>query len=144
MNMLPKDVETRLRDSFARQSMMTTLGARLLSVGPGRCEIEAPILPGVRQQHGVGHAGLTFSIGDSAAGYAALTMLPEDSEVMTAEIKINLLAPAAGDRLIARGEAVKTGRRLSVVRAEVFAETDGKEKLIALLQGTMMPVPPPR
>ena len=131
----------RVRDSFARQSMMETLGARIVSVAPGRCEVAAPILPGACQQHGVGHAALTFALGDTAAGYAALTMLPPGCEVMTAEIKINLLAPAAGDRLIARGEAVKTGRRLSVVRAEVFAETGGTEKLIALLQGTMIPVP---
>lgn len=140
-SMLPEAVETRLRESFGRQTMMQTLGARLTSIAPGRVEIVAPILPSVRQQHGVGHAGLTFAIGDSAAGYAALTMMPEDQEVMTAEIKINLLSPAAGDRLIARGEAVKTGRRLSVVRAEVYAETNGKEKLIALMQGTMIPVP---
>lgn len=139
--MLPKDVETRIRQSFARQSLMVTLGATLAALAPGRCEIEAPILPGARQQHGVGHAGLTFSLGDTAAGYAALSLMPPDREVLTAEIKINLLAPAVGDRLIARGEAVKTGRRLSVVRAEVFAETDGKETLIALLQGTMVPVP---
>ncbi|GHE04705.1 phenylacetic acid degradation protein [Defluviimonas sp. 20V17] len=135
------DFARRVQESFARQTMMQTLGARVVSVAPGRCEIAAPILPGARQHHGVGHAALTFALGDTAAGYAALTLLPPGNEVMTAEIKINLLAPAAGDRLIARGEAVKTGRRLSVVRAEVFAETDGAEKLIALLQGTMIPVP---
>ncbi|WP_233192647.1 PaaI family thioesterase [Acidimangrovimonas sediminis] len=134
------EMDARIRASFHRQTMMTTLGAELVSVAPGRCEIAAPILPGVRQQHGAGHAGLSFALGDSAAGYAALTLLSPGQEVMTAEIKINLLSPALGDRLIARGEAIRSGRRLSVVRAEVFAETGGIEKLIALLQGTMVPV----
>ncbi|MFC2966480.1 PaaI family thioesterase [Acidimangrovimonas pyrenivorans] len=134
------DTESRVRSSFARQTMMQTFGAEIAALAPGRCEIVAPVLPLARQQHGVGHAGLAFSLGDSAAGYAALTLMPAEQEVMTAEIKINLLAPAAGDRLIARGEVVKAGRRLTVVRADVFAETAGKEKLIAILQGTMVPV----
>ena len=98
--MTPQEI-ARIRDSFAAQSMMQTLGAELCDVSKGLIRIEAPILPGTRQQQGFGHAGLTFSIGDSAAGYAALTTLPLDTEVVTAEIKINLLAPARGDRLIA-------------------------------------------
>ncbi|MFV8559519.1 PaaI family thioesterase [Sulfitobacter sp. SBS6] len=131
----------RIRDSFAAQSMMQTLGAELSDVSKGLIRIEAPILPGTRQQQGFGHAGLTFSIGDSAAGYAALTALPLESEVVTAEIKINLLAPARGDRLIAIGKVVKPGKRLCVVTAEVFAQTGDQQVLIALLQGTMVPVP---
>ena len=138
--MTPQEI-ARIRDSFAAQSMMQTLGAELSHVSKGLIRIEAPILPGTRQQQGFGHAGLTFSIGDSAAGYAALTTLPLDTEVVTAEIKINLLAPARGDRLIAIGKVVKPGKRLCVVTAEVFAQTGDQQVLIALLQGTMVPVP---
>jgi uncharacterized protein (TIGR00369 family) len=94
----------------------------------------------VRQQQGFGHAGLTFSIGDSAAGYAALSLLSPDLDVLTAEIKINLLAPARGDLLIATGRVIKPGRRLMVVSAEVMAQDGDKMTLIAILQGTMVPV----
>lgn len=131
----------RIQESFATQSMMQTLGAALIEISPGLVRIAAPIVPGARQQQGFGHAGLTFSIGDSAAGYAALTMLPLNSEVVTAEIKINLLAPARGDRLVATGRVVKPGKRLCVVTSEVHIEQDGTSKLIAILQGTMVPVP---
>ena len=131
----------RIRRSFAAQSMMKTLGAKIVEIGKGSVRIDAPILPIALQQQGFGHAGLTFSIGDSAAGYAALTTLPLDSEVVTAEIKVNLLAPARGDRLIATGRVIKPGKRLVVVTAEVHAEADGVSTLVALLQGTMVPVP---
>lgn len=131
----------RISESFSRQSMMATLGATLEAVGPGTCRIAAPIVEGARQQQGFGHAALTFALGDSAAGYAALTMLDADVEVLTAEIKINLLAPAAGQRLVAEGRVIKPGRRLVVVQSDVFAETDGARRHIAALQGTMVPVP---
>ncbi|TMM55240.1 PaaI family thioesterase [Sulfitobacter sabulilitoris] len=131
----------RIHDSFASQTMMQTLGAEVIHIGSGEVRISAPILPGTRQQQGFGHAGLTFSIGDSAAGYAALSVLPLEQDVLTAEIKINLLAPARGDRLVATGRVIKPGRRLIVVSAEVHAEADGASTLIALLQGTMVPVP---
>ena len=131
----------RIHTSFDAQSMMATLGARLSEVSHGNVKIEAPILPGALQQQGFGHAGLTFSIGDSAAGYAALTSLPLDMEVVTGEIKINLIAPARGEKLIAIGKLVKPGKRLCVVTSEVFAVENGQEKLIAILQGTMVPVP---
>ena len=140
---LDPDRDRAVRDSFAAQSLMATLGARITTLAPGTAVIEAPILPGARQQHGYAHAGLTFALGDSAAGYAALTTMPAGSEVLTAEIKINLLAPGTGDRLIATGRVVKPGRRLVVVTAEVEAERDGARRLIALLQGTMVTVPPP-
>lgn len=133
-------IAEKIRASFARQSMMETLGASLAGIEPGRVIIEAPILPGSRQQQGFAHAGLTFSLGDTAAGYAALTMLPPEAEVLTAEIKLNLLAPGKGDLLRATGQVVKPGRRLVVVTAEVHAIEDGRETLIALLQGTMVPV----
>jgi uncharacterized protein (TIGR00369 family) len=131
----------RIEESFAKQSMMTTLDARLAALAEGRAEIQAPILPGSRQQHGYAHAGLTFAIGDSAAGYAALTTMPDDHEVLTAEMKINLLAPGAGDMLIARGRVIKPGRRLVVVQADVFARSGESERHIALLTGTMIPMP---
>lgn len=135
------DAIARIHQSFAAQSMMATLGAEMVEVSSGLVRIKSPILSGSRQQQGFGHAGLTFSIGDSAAGYAALTMLPLDNEVVTAEIKINLLAPAKGDWLIATGKVVKPGKRLCVVTSQVHAVSKGKETLIAILQGTMVPVP---
>ena len=135
------DLTTRIRASFDRQAMMATLGATLDAVAPGAVTIAAPILPLATQQHGYGHAALPFAIGDSAAGYAALTVLPEGAEVVTAEIRIHLLAPAVGDRLVARGRVVKPGRRLIVVMSEVFAVTGDAERQIALLTGTMVPVP---
>ncbi|WP_298919702.1 PaaI family thioesterase [uncultured Roseobacter sp.] len=137
---MDESATNRIHKSFAAQSMMTTLGAQIQSVRTGEVVIAAPILPGTRQQQGFGHAGLTFSIGDSAAGYAALTTLPLDAEVVTAEIKINLLAPAIGEELRATGRVVKPGRRLIVVTSEVHALRDGDEVLIAVLQGTMVPV----
>ena len=142
---LAAELAARIRASFARQSLMTSFRATITDLAPGRCEITAPILPHARQQHDVGHAGLTFALGDTAAGYAALSLMPEGAEVMTAEMKINLLAPAAGDRLVATGRVVKTGHRLSVVTAEVVAEFDAPSRtpgrrLIAILQGTMVPV----
>ena len=133
-------IEDRSRDSFARQTMMETLGARLDSVAEGRVVITAPILPSSLQQQGAGHAGLAFSIGDSAAGYSALTTMPEGAEVMTVEMKINLMSPALGDRLVAEGRVIRGGRRIVVVAADVFAEKDGARKHVAMLQGTMIPV----
>lgn len=137
---MPSKTESRIRESFSAQSMMVTLGATLESAGDGRSEIHAPILPGSRQQHGFAHAGLTFAIGDSAAGYAALSVMPEGHEVLTTEMKINLLAPARGEELIARGRVIKPGRKLVIVQADVFAREDGRETHVALLTGTMIPV----
>ena len=134
-------LRTRIQASFDRQLMMSTFGAQLDDVAPGTATLSAPILPGSRQQQGFAHAALTFGLGDSAAGYAALTTIPEDQEVVTAEIKINLIAPARGDRLIARGRVIKPGRRLIVVTSEVASVSNGDETLVAILQGTMVPVP---
>ena len=133
-------IETRIRESFDKQTMMQTLGAAMDSVTEGRVVITAPILPTSLQQQGAGHAGLAFSIGDSAAGYSALTMMPDGAEVMTVEMKINLMAPAIGDRLVAEGRVVRAGRRIVVVAADVFAEVNGARKHVAMMQGTMIPV----
>ena len=130
----------RIRDSFARQSLMTTLGAEMTEIGEGTVTIEAPILPIALQQHGFGHAGLTFSIGDSAAGYAALTLMPDEAEVMTVEMKINLLRPCAGQRLTATGRVLKPGRKVFVVSSDIYAENDGKVVQIATMLGTMIPM----
>lgn len=133
--------QDRIQNSFAAQSLMQTLDARLEQVAPGKVEISAPISARVLQQHGYAHAGLTFAIGDSAAGYAALSLMPEDQEVLTTEMGIHLLSPAAGERLVARGAVIRPGRRLFVVEAKVFALADGAEKQIALMTGTMIPMP---
>lgn len=130
----------RIAESFARQSLMATLQAELVAVAPGRVVIAAPLLPGFRQQQGAGHAGVTFALGDTAAGYAALSRMPEGREVLTVEMKINLLAPATGRRLVATGEVLRAGRRLVVVRAGVMAERDGATVAVAELLGTMIPV----
>ncbi|MET4128148.1 PaaI family thioesterase [Roseovarius sp. MBR-6] len=134
--------EARIHQSFGAQSMMATLGARLVGVERGQVRIEAPILPGSRQQHGFAHAGLTFAIGDSAAGYAALSMMPEGHEVLTTEMKIHLLAPATGDLLVATGRVIRPGRRLVIVQADVHALKDGRESHVALMTGTMIPLAP--
>ncbi len=126
----------RIYQSFERQTMMQTLGAQLGEVRAGYVEIIAPILPGSQQQHGYAHAALIFAIGDSAAGYAALSVMGEEFEVLTAEMKINLLAPGRDGPLRAVGNVEKSGRRLIIVRADVF---DGEVK-VALMQGTMVPV----
>ncbi|MDO9412329.1 MAG: PaaI family thioesterase [Pseudolabrys sp.] len=119
---------------------MTTLGATLIDATPGSVEIALKPSDAVSQQHGFVHAGAVAAIADSAAGYAALTLMPLDAGVLTAEFKINLLAPAAGDRIIARGKVIKAGRTLVLAQAEVFAEKAGKERLVALLTATLMTV----
>jgi uncharacterized protein (TIGR00369 family) len=135
-------IAPHLAASFERQGMMKTFGAMLLSCADGRCEIEAPILALASQQHGYGHAALPFGLADSAMGYAALSTLSADREVVTAEIKVNLMSPSVGDALIARARVIKPGKRLIVVLGEVFARSDGAERQVALLTGTLVPVDP--
>ena len=132
--------EERIRSSFAKQGLMTTLGAVLEHIAPGQVEIAIRPTPALSQQHGFTHAGAVSAIADSAAGYAALTVMPVGTGVLTTEFKINFLAPAAGDRIVARGRVVKAGRTLTVAQSEVFAERAGQEKLIALLTATIMTV----
>lgn len=138
--MTREELQQRIRSSFAKQGLMTTLGATLGNVSPGMVEIELRPNPAISQQNGFVHAGAVSAIADSAAGYAALSLMPADAGVLTAEFKINLLAPATGDRIIARGRVVKAGRTLTLGQAEVFADTGGQEKLIALLTATFMAV----
>ncbi len=134
------DFEARVRESFARQGLMVTLGASLIRVSPGLVEITLPTSIAVSQQHGFVHAGALASIADSAAGYAALTLMPPGAGVLTAEFKINLLAPGIGERMTARGRVIKAGRTLTLAQTDVFAFHEGREKQIALLTATLMAV----
>jgi len=136
--MSPEKQQERVRASFAKQGLMTTLGATLESVSPGMVEILVSPNPAILQQHGFVHGGVVSAIADSAAGYAALSLMPADTGVLTTEFKINFLAPAAGERILARGRLVKAGRTLTLAQAELFAKTREQEKLIALLTATLM------
>jgi uncharacterized protein (TIGR00369 family) len=129
------DWEARVKASFALQGLMTTLNAELLGLAPGQCTIRSTYGDGLGQQHGYFHAGVASAIGDSACGYAASTLAPPDGEVLTAEFKINLLAPAKGRELVATAEVVRSGRRLSVCLARIVVDPDiagGRECAIML------------
>jgi len=132
----------RTRESFARQAAMATLGATLESVDPGRVVLVMAHRDTLTQQHGFIHAGMVAAALDSACGYAAFTLMPDDAAVLTIEFKINLLAPAAGPRFRFDGEVVKAGRTISVVdgRAFQFDEAGQREKLIATMTATVMTV----
>lgn len=135
---LDPDFERRVRASFARQAAMGLIGATMTAVEPGRCTIELPARADLTQQHGFVHGGIVAMIADSAGGYAAFTLMPADASVLTVEYKINMLAPAKGERLIATGCVVKPGRTLSIVRADVFASDGARETLVAAMQQTLM------
>jgi uncharacterized protein (TIGR00369 family) len=130
----------RVQESFDRQGLMRLLGAELIHVSPGQVKITLPRRPEVSQQHGYVHAGATSAIADSAGGYAALTMMPMTSDVLTVEYKLNLVAPAAGDHLEAIGSVLKSGRTLSVCRLEVFAVQGVERKLVAAGQQTLISI----
>ncbi len=128
----------RVRASFDRQTAMHLIQATLPVVEHGRTEIHLPHWQGIEQQHGFVHGGVVGMIADSAAGYAAMTMVSPAASVLTVEYKMNLVAPADGETLIARGQVVRSGRTLIVTKAEVFAVKDGRETLCALMQQTIM------
>ena len=128
----------RVRESFARQLVMEFLGASLTEVAPGRCEIRLPFKPELSQQYGYFHGGVIGTIGDSAGGYAAYTLMPSDAGVLTVEYKMNLLAPGDGELLIARGQVLKAGRTLMVSRAEVGVVKARRETLCAVLPQTLI------
>lgn len=132
------DYRDRVFASFARQNFMALLGARVVSVAPGAVEIELPLRAELEQQHGYAHAGAAWSIADSAAGYASQSLMAADEGVLTVELKINLLAPAKGARLVARGRVERAGRRLVVARADVYAADGGSETHIAIALGSFM------
>jgi uncharacterized protein (TIGR00369 family) len=128
----------RVRRSFAKQGAMVTLGATLDAVEPGYCAISLVPGPAVSQQHGYVHAGIVSAIVDTAGGYAGFTLFPATASVLTVEFKVNLLAPATGDRIVAEGFVVKPGRTLCIARGEVHAEHAGRRTLVALMQQTLM------
>jgi uncharacterized protein (TIGR00369 family) len=132
------DFARRVADSFARQGAMAHLGAALTKVEAGSVEIRLPFRPEVAQQHGFFHGGVVATIGDSAGGYAGYSMMPAGSSVLTVEYKINMVAPAKGEALVARGRVVKAGRTLTVCTVEVFALDQGRETLCSVMQQTLI------
>lgn len=128
----------RIRDSFSRQGLMKTLGATLENVEPGFVEIVMSFSDSLSQQHGFFHAGGIGSIVDTAGGYAGASLFGPNDGVLTVEFKLNLMAPADGERLIAYGKVIKPGRTLTVTQGEVFVEKAGKRSLCALMQQTLM------
>lgn len=141
MEAIDPDFAARVRASFGRQRVMELLGAEMAAVAPGAAEIALPVREDLTQQHGFVHAGVVTTIADSACGYAALSLMPPGVGVLTVEFKVNLLSPAAGRRLVARGQVVKPGRTIMVCGGEVTAEReDGTTQTVALMQATMMVV----
>lgn len=130
--------EAKVRESFTRQGIMGLLGANLADVWPGGCEIHLPYRPELSQQHGFFHAGVTSTVVDSAAGYAGYSLMAPNTSVLSVEFKINLLAPADGELLIATGEVVKPGRNLVITRGDAWVVKDGKVTHCAMMQQTLM------
>ncbi len=130
----------RIEESFAKQSFMQLIGARLVSVGQGVVEISIERSPNLLQQHGFLHAGVLSAVLDSACGYAALSVMEPDAGVLSVELKTNMLAPAAGSRFLARGSVLKAGRTIVVCRGEAFTADGEPQKLVAAMQATMMSV----
>jgi uncharacterized protein (TIGR00369 family) len=133
--------EDRVRSSLSRQAFMKTLGVRLVSVVAGEVALELPFAPHLTQQNGFLHAGVIAALADNACGYAALSLMPADAEVLSVEFKVNLMRPAAAPLFRAAGRVVRAGRTLAVCTAEVRAVEGGKETIVALMQATMMTVP---
>jgi uncharacterized protein (TIGR00369 family) len=132
------DYAERVRESFGRQGAMALLGATIIAVEPGYCAIALTPRPEVAQQHGYVHAGVVGAMVDTAGGYAGFTLFPASASVLTVEYKLNLLAPAEGERLVAEGFVVKSGRTLAITRGEVHAERQGRRYLVAIMQQTLM------
>lgn len=139
-----ENFEDVVRGSFARQGLMAHYGAQLTRVVPGSVQIEVPFRPELTQQHGRFHGGVTTAVVDSACGYSALTLMGEGSEVLSVEFKINFFAPARGERLVARGRVVRSGRTISVCQGDAYAVgADGEEVHCATMVATMMRVDVP-
>jgi uncharacterized protein (TIGR00369 family) len=132
------EFKRRVEESFARQGLMKHLGAELVSLRPGGAEIRVPFRSELTQQHDYFHAGVTGAVADSACGYAAYTLMPADSSVLTVEYKINLLAPADGDELIARARVVRSGKTLKICTADVFVRKGAAENHCATMLSTIM------
>ena len=131
-------IADEIKQSFAKQTIMGLIGAQLTRVEPGFVEITLPYRSDLAQQHGYLHAGIVATIADSACGYAAYSLMPPNSEVLSVEFKVNLLRPAKGETFVAVAEVIKAGRTLTVVRADVFGVTGTSRELVATMLGTMM------
>ncbi len=136
------DFEAVVRASFAQQGVMRLLGAEMVAVQPGACHIRLPFSERVSQQHGFFHGGLVATVADSAGGYAAMTLCPAGTEVLTVEYKVNFLAPAKGSEVIAMGRVIKPGRTLMVCSIDVDVLSNGAATRCAMVQQTMMAVMP--
>ena len=136
------DFAVRVKQSFAEQAIMQTIGANLVKVEPGKVAIELPYQRSLTQQDGFIHAGISATILDSACGYAAFSLMPSDVRVLTIEFKINLLAPAAGDHFSAVGKVRKPGRSVFVAEGELFAVSNESTRLIATMTATLMALQP--
>ncbi len=135
------DFETRVREGFARQQVMATLGAELTRVTPGMVEIEMPYSKALTQQYGFLHGGIISAALDSACGFAAYSVMPADAAVLTIEFKVNLLAPGKGERFLFRGSVTKPGRTIVVADGQAYAfDGGGEARLIATMTGTMMSI----
>ncbi len=132
------DFEAKARASFARQAYMATIGAEILRVAPGEVDLGLAFRADLTQQHGYLHAGVITALVDSACGFAAFTLMPAGSGVVSVEFKVNLLAPAVGERMIARGRVLRPGRTLTVCSGEVVAVTGLEEKTVLAMLATMM------
>lgn len=133
------DFAARIHRVMARQTIMQTIGARLNRIEPGEAEIELAVAPHILQQHGFVHAGIVTTIVDTACGCAAASLFAADTGVLTTEFKVNLLAPAAGDRLVAIGKVLRAGKTLTICEGAVFAHVAGREpKQVAVMLATMM------
>ena len=132
------DYERRIRQSFARQHVMQLIGASLSRVEPGVVDIVLPFREDLTQQNGYIHAGIITTVADSACGYAAYTLMPADSEVLSVEFKVNLLRPAGGETFVAEGRVLKAGKTLTVTRCDVYGRTGEETKLVATMLATMI------
>ncbi len=137
-----KDVayKEKVIESFDQQGVMKTLKASILDIQPGRVELKLPYSETLTQQHGFIHAGIVSTILDNACGYAAFTLMPENAAVLSIEFKVNFLSPASGDWFRAVAKVKKPGRTITVAEGELFANTDGEEKLVATMLGTIIAV----
>lgn len=135
------DYAARCRASFGRQQAMRLIGARMSNVQPGLVDIELAYRDDLTQQKGYIHGGIVGMIADSACGYAAYSLMPASSSLVTVEYKINLLAPAVGEMMLAHGEVLKAGRRLTITRGDVYARKAGNSVHVAAVQQTLMMLP---
>ena len=135
--------ESIVRESFAKQTVMTAINAKLLTVKPGYTEIHLPYSPNFTQQHGFLHAGIITTIADSAAGYAAFSLMPVGFNVLTIEFKVNLLSPGVGEYFVAQGQVIRAGRTITVCQSNVYGHNGEDNKHVALLQATIMQVEVP-